>query len=216
MIIYNNCNKLKVKNINSADTVQDYLDALDEYLKREPLPCRECNNNCCKRSNWSIAVDNVYFLKKTKNNIHNIDKFFKRECYQISKNKNLMPHYSIKNPFKSSCKDLNGLNQCSIYNNRPLVCRTYTCIKKDDKLELMSNLISETAKFAFSYNCVYIRTGNLFFKEYYEKNPFYNKYDYNVPIKEILEYAAEVFDSSILDEEREYLSELLKDFDILN
>lgn len=216
MIIYSSNNVLKVKDIKPIDTVQDYLDALDMYLKSEPLPCEECRNNCCKRSGWSIAIDNVYFLKKVNNSSYNMDKFFKRECFQISKSETSMPHYSIKHPFKSSCKDLNGLNQCNIYKNRPLICRTYTCIKKDDKLELMSNLIGETAKYAFSYNYVYLKTGEIFFKELYEENPFYNKYDYNLLIKDVLKYASTVYKNSILDEESFYLKELLKDFEINN
>ena len=214
MKIYKNDNVLKVKDIKSTDTVQDYLDALESYLKEEPLPCHECKDNCCKR-NWSIAIDNVYFLNKTNNNPYNKEKFFKRECFQIFKNESLVPHYSIKNPTKSSCKDLNGLNRCTIYENRPLVCRTYTCVAKDNKLELMSNLITETAKYAFSYHYIYLKTEDLFFKDSYENNPFYNINSYNIPIKNILEYASIVFKNSFLEEEVVYMEELLKDFEIL-
>jgi Fe-S-cluster containining protein len=83
-----------------------------DNLKESKVDCSNCLDLCCK-AGWDIELTS----KESKKLLHvqKLNRFF------LQKNENNQCFY-----YQS--------NKCSIYNERPKVCRSYTCLGDSKKL----------------------------------------------------------------------------------
>lgn len=108
--------RAEVMELDPGNTVQDLLDAVDEYLAAHPTGCERCESSCCAKP-WAVAVDSVATLRVPcgfpsdllKSRLNPIRSF----RYSILKKEGACPHYVGR--------------RCMVYAARPLVCRLYFC-----------------------------------------------------------------------------------------
>lgn len=119
-LFYNQDNELDIIGLDNKSTVQEFFDAVDEFLTENPLPCDTCKQNCCK-GRFKINMDSVSAKKISKGKVERlIPKLFvdagqnKLEVFMVAGNK--------------KCRHLDGLARCLIYKERPASCRTYVCV----------------------------------------------------------------------------------------
>ena len=105
------------------------------------VPCSSCMANCCK--NYDVFIDHEDLL------IQEDLSFVKKILY--SKSYGYVPKFilyeenvakkwvlTLNNPDKT-CQFLKN-DRCSIYEKRPLICRTYPHFVDGDKVKTMKNL----------------------------------------------------------------------------
>ena len=119
-LFYNQENELDIIGLNNKSTVQEFFDAVDDFLTENPLPCDTCKQNCCK-GRFKINMDSISAKKISKGKVERlIPKLFvdagqnKLEVFMVAGNK--------------KCRHLDGLARCLIYKERPASCRTYVCV----------------------------------------------------------------------------------------
>ena len=94
------------------------------------VPCQSCTAKCCK--NYDVFIDH-----EDLNISDNLD-FIKKIPY--SKSYGYVPKFILilNNPDKT-CQFLVE-DKCSIYDNRPLICRTYPHYVENDKIKVQKNI----------------------------------------------------------------------------
>lgn len=179
--------KLNYDKITGDSTVQDLLDAIDLFLSGQPLACRECGESCCKKS-WAVEMDNVC-VNRLCNNDENAASQFIHDKLVKAKNHFLeFDQYIFKKG--KNCRYVTDGNLCTIYEQRPLICRLYVCSAKSRRY----NVIRELA------GAVYLKAlileermrGKKFARNpvsRYKKNPAFLAKDYNIRLADILDYA---------------------------
>jgi Fe-S-cluster containining protein len=105
-------------------------------------PCQICKANCCK--NYDVFIDhedllisdNSDFIKKVeyKKSFGYVPKF---KLWEDGKKKWWV--LALKNPGKV-CHFLKD-DRCSIYEQRPLICRTYPHWVDDEKIKIMKDIL---------------------------------------------------------------------------
>lgn len=131
-LFFNQEGAIDIKKYSKTTRVKDFLDANREFLEENPLACFECTENCC-RQGWDIELDIVFVNRLLENRQLKIHQLFE-EYIGLSK---------LKNPiFKDqTCKFLHKEGFCMIYDQRPFICRAYTCHLEGDKYRLLRGII---------------------------------------------------------------------------
>lgn len=117
--------------IDEGATVQDYLDALNYFLRHQCPPCNGCTGCCWERV--PLTYPDIYaYLKdnglrrRLKGPLPPLIEFIQRFCYIYVEG----PVVDISLGFRpdGACifLDVKG-GRCSLYRVRPLVCQTYIC-----------------------------------------------------------------------------------------
>jgi Fe-S-cluster containining protein len=135
-LFFNKENEVDIIGLNNKSIVQDFFDAVDEFLTENPLPCDKCKQHCCK-GRFKINMDSICAKKISKGNVERIiPKLFvdvgqnKLEVYIIAGNK--------------KCRHLDGLARCLIYKDRPASCRTYMCVPQSECYKILdSSIVAE-------------------------------------------------------------------------
>ncbi|BBB91852.1 MAG TPA: YkgJ family cysteine cluster protein [Methylomusa anaerophila] len=132
-LFFNKENEVDISGLNIKSTVQDFFDAIDEFLTENPLPCDTCKQHCCK-GRFKINMDSISAKKISKGKVERIiPKLFvdagqnKLEVYFVAGNK--------------KCRHLDGLARCLIYKERPASCRTYVCIPQSPCYKILDAAI---------------------------------------------------------------------------
>lgn len=121
-LFFNKDNEVDITGLSSTSTVQNFFDAVDEFLTENPLPCETCKQNCCK-GRFKINMDSVSARKISKGKVERIiPKLF------VDLGENKLEVYMVAGQKK--CRYLDGLSRCLVYNDRPTSCRTYICIAR--------------------------------------------------------------------------------------
>ena len=193
--------KVNYDNINKNTTVKEVLDAIDIFLEHNSLPCNECEESCCKKS-WSVEIDNVCVnrLSDWKDEVA-LD--FVQE--KLVKKRNYCRDFDqyVLNK-KADCNFITETNLCTIYENRPIICRLYICIAKSYRYNVIRELIGSTYLKALVFE-EKIRNNNFTEKTInkYKKNPAVFAKEYNISLAKIFDYAE--YEGWIDIEEREEL-----------
>ena len=121
-LFFNKDNEVDITGLSSTSTVQNFFDAVDEFLTENPLPCESCKQNCCK-GRFKINMDSVSARKISKGKVERIiPKLF------VDLGENKLEVYMVAGQKK--CRYLDGVSRCLVYNDRPASCRTYICIAR--------------------------------------------------------------------------------------
>lgn len=193
--------KVNYDNINKNTTVKEVLDAIDIFLDNNTLPCNECGESCCKKS-WSVEIDNVC-VNRLSDWKDEVALNFVRE--KLVKKRNYCRDFDqyVLNK-KTDCNFITETNLCTIYENRPIICRLYICIAKSYRYNVVRELIGSTYLKALVLE-EKMRNNN-FTDEIinkYKRNPAVFAKEYNISLEEIFNYAE---DEGWLDiDEREEL-----------
>jgi Fe-S-cluster containining protein len=132
-LFFNQEDEVDVIGVNTKSTVQDFFDAVDEFLTENPLPCDTCKQHCCK-GRFKINMDSVSAKKLSKGRVERIiPKLF------IDAGQNKLEVFMIAGHKK--CRHLSGLARCLVYKERPASCRTYICIPQSACYKILDSAI---------------------------------------------------------------------------
>jgi Fe-S-cluster containining protein len=186
-LILDNENKVNYDKLNKSDTLADLLIAVDEFLAETPLPCGSCEESCCKKE-WSVEMDNVCVNRLN----HWDDKL--AEDYVKNKLVKKRNYYRDFNQLvlnkNKACTYITESNLCTIYENRPIICRLYICTAKSYRYNLLRELIGST------YLKALILEDRMRTNDYtdrtitkYKKNPAVFAKGYDILLEDIFNYA---------------------------
>jgi Fe-S-cluster containining protein len=197
--------KVNYDNIDKHTTVKDVLDAIDIFLNNNPLPCDGCEESCCKKS-WSVEMDNVCVNRLSNWNDEAAvsfvqDKLIKKKNYYREFNQ-----YVLKK--ETYCNFITETNLCTIYEERPIICRLYICSSKSYRYNVVRELIGSTYLKALILEDK-MRKNNFTERTIskYKRNPAVFAKGYDILLEDIFNYAEE--EGWIdLDERQELYEEL--------
>ncbi len=182
--------ELNYDKITGETTVQDLLDAIDSFLSNQPLFCDQCDESCCKKS-WSVEMDNVCVNRLCGWDEVAISNFIQDKLVKTKNHCLEFDQYIFKK--EQNCFYVTDGNLCTIYRQRPLICRLYVCSAKSRRY----NVIRELAGAA--YLRALILEEKMRCKEFskrtiesYKRNPAFLAQDYRVSLADILNYALEM------------------------
>lgn len=121
-LFFNENNEVDISGLTQQSTVQEFFDAVDEFLTNNPLPCGTCKQHCCK-GRFKIHMDSVSARRLSKGKMERIiPKLF------VETGENKLEVYMVAG--QKRCRHLDGLGRCLVYKERTASCRTYICIPR--------------------------------------------------------------------------------------
>ncbi len=188
-LLFDGEGKVNYNEINKSTNVKDVLGAIDIFLENNSLPCNKCEESCCKKA-WSVEMDNICVNKLSDWNDEVALDFVEKK---LVKKKN---YYRDFNQYvlnkKTYCNFITETNLCTIYEDRPIICRLYICIAKSYRYNVIRELIGITYLKALVLeekmrnNKFTERTINK-----YKRNPAVFAKDYDISLEAIFNYAEE-------------------------
>lgn len=181
--------KLNYDKITGETTVQDLLDAIDLFLSDHPLSCEKCGESCCKKS-WSVEMDNVCVNRLCSRDEDAISKFIQEKLVKKKNHFLEFDQYIFKK--EQNCCYVTEGNLCTIYGQRPLICRLYVCSAKSHRYNVIRELTGAAYLKALVLEEKMRR--NEFTKRTvnrYRRNPAFLAKDYHIRLADIINYAQE-------------------------
>jgi len=207
-LLFDDEGKVNYDEINKNTTVKEVLDAIDIFLDNNSLPCNECEESCCKKA-WSVEMDNVCVNKLSNWNDEVALDFVQKK---LIKKKNYYRDFDqfVLNK-KTYCNFITEENLCTIYENRPVICRLYICIPKSYRYNVLRELIGTIYLKALILEDK-MRNNKLteITINKYKKNPAVFATEYNISLEAIFNYAEEEGWLDIDDREELYKKIILK------
>lgn len=181
--------KVNYDKINKSTTVKDILDSVDIFLNNNPLDCSGCEESCCKKS-WSVEMDNICVNKLTNWNDEAALDFVQEKLIKKTNYYRDFDQYVLDK--KKDCNFITETNLCTIYEDRPIICRLYICSPRSYRYNVIRELIGSTYLKALVYEDE-IRNNNLTSEtiSMYKRNPAVFAKEYNILLEEIFDYAEE-------------------------
>jgi|GEM_PF-2985315 len=200
-VLFDDEGKVNYDKLNKNTTVKGVLDAVDVFLNNNPLDCNGCEESCCKKS-WSVEMDNICVNKLTNWNDEAALDFVQEKLIKKTNYYRDFDQYVLNK--KKDCNFITETNLCTIYEDRPVICRLYICSPRSYRYNVIRELIGSTYLKALVYEDE-IRNNNLTSEttSMYKRNPAVFAKEYNILLEEIFDYAE---DEGWLDlDEREEL-----------
>jgi Fe-S-cluster containining protein len=193
--------------ISENTTVSDVLEAVDIFLKSNPLDCVGCEESCCRKA-WSVEVDNIC-VKALCNGDQKLAAAFVKEKLVMKENFARDFDQYVLNKSKE-CTYIDAENRCSIYGKRPVICRLYVCCNKSRRYNILREIVASTFLEALvledevnSSKC----TADIIEKnkiEEYKRNPAVFAESYDISLEKIFLYAEEA--GWLDDDEKQLIS----------
>jgi Fe-S-cluster containining protein len=179
--------KMNYDEITSDSTAQDLLDAIDIYLSDHNLSCDKCRESCCKKS-WAVEVDNVFVNKFCNWEEETISKFVQDKLLKTKNHFKEFDQYIFKK--ERNCCYVTENNLCTVYEQRPLICRLYVCNAKSHRYNVIRELTGATYLKALVLE-EKMRKNNYQPRtvKKYGRNPAVFAKDYNILLVDIFRYA---------------------------
>ena len=181
--------KVNYEKIDENTSVKDVLEAIDVFLKENPLPCDSCVESCCKKA-WSVEVDNVCVNRLSKWKGEAASSFVKEKL--VKKKNYCRDFYQFVLKKDKDCNFITEDNLCTIYEERPIICRLYICSDKSFRYNVLRELIGSTYLKALVFEDKMRNkdfTGRTIKK--YKRNPAFFAKDYDILLKDIFDYSEE-------------------------
>jgi Fe-S-cluster containining protein len=188
-LLFDDKDKVDYDELDKADTVKDLLNAIDIFLKDNPLPCNQCEESCCKKA-WSVEVDNICVNRLSNWNNEKAINFVKTKL--VKKRNYYRDFYQYVLNKEKNCHYITEDNLCTIYEERPIICRLYICSDKSYRYNLLRELIGSTYLRALVLEDR-IRCNNYTEKtiKKHKRNPAVFAKDYDIRLEDIFVYAEE-------------------------
>lgn len=181
--------KVNYDKISKYTTVKELLDAIDIFLKDNPLPCDECFESCCKKS-WAVEMDNVCVNRLCGGDKNAATDFVQDKLVKQTNYSKEFDQYVLKK--EKNCNFITESNLCTIYEERPIICRLYICTEKSNRYNMLRELIASTYLKALVLE-EKLRKNNSTqtIVDNYKKNPAVFAKDYDILLDEIFNYSEE-------------------------
>ena len=173
--------------ISESTTVQDLLDAVDFFLRDNPLPCAACGDSCCKNP-WSVEVDNVSVRRLCRGDERRTTEFIRDKLVRKTNRIHEIEQFVLKKD--GACLFVTEANLCLVYEHRPLICRLYLCNPKSYRYNVLRQIIGSTF-----LSALVLEAGlrepkpSRLTKRGRRENPAVYAGDYTVLLADILDYA---------------------------
>lgn len=140
-------NRYDVRVLAPDATLQDYLDAMNEFIeKNTAVPCRGCDECCWERIPLT-SIDVMTYIKMIGPQL-GLEKswpvldFLKKYAYVYVEGQ--VVDISLGYTIEGACRFLNqGERICACYTARSLVCQSYVCMESSKRArELRSQLVN--------------------------------------------------------------------------
>jgi Fe-S-cluster containining protein len=193
--------KVNYDEININTTVYEVLEAVNTFLKDNPLPCNKCIDSCCRKS-WSVEMDNVCVNRLSGWKDEVAVEFVKDGLIKKKNYYRDFTQFVLKK--ETHCNFITEKSLCSIYNERPIICRLYMCTSKSYRYNVVRELIASTYLKALVLEDK-MRNNNFTERtiKKYRRNPAVFAEDYDISLAAIFNYAQE--EGWLDEDEREEL-----------
>ncbi|NMF05693.1 YkgJ family cysteine cluster protein [Clostridium beijerinckii] len=202
-LLFDDEGKVNYDKITKNTTVKDVLDAIDIFLSNNPLDCNGCEESCCKKS-WSVEMDNVCVNKLSKWDNEAASNFVQEKLVKKRNYYRDFDQYVLDK--KTDCNFITETNLCTIYGERPVICRLYICSERSYRYNVIRELIGSTYLKALVLE-EKMRKND--FPEQtidkYKRNPAVFAKEYNILLEEIFDYAED--EGWLYSDERDELYE---------
>lgn len=181
--------KVNYDEITGDSSVQELLDAIDIFLNDHKLPCDNCGESCCKKS-WAVEMDNVCVNRLCDGDEREAGIFIKDKLVMKENFFKQFDQYVLKK--EKNCGFVTEANLCTIYEQRPVICRLYICSAKSRRYNVIRELIG-AAYLEALVSEEKIRSDHVTDKtiSWYRRNPAVFAKDYNILLEDIVCYAQE-------------------------
>jgi hypothetical protein len=198
--------KVNYDRINENTTVKELLEAVDIFLGGYPLPCDRCEESCCKKA-WSVEMDNVCVNRLCKGNAESSLKFVEERL--LKKKNYYRDFYQLVLKKDKDCSFVSEDNRCSIYEERPVICRLYVCCDRSFRYNVLRELVGSTYLKALVLEHR-MRSKNFTERtiKNYRRNPVLFAADYDASLEKIIQYAEE--EGWLDEDEKELLYEVME------
>ncbi|MBE6088509.1 MAG: YkgJ family cysteine cluster protein [Clostridium beijerinckii] len=202
-LLFDGEGKVNYDKIAKNTTVKDVLDAIDIFLNNNPLDCNGCEESCCKKS-WSVEMDNVCVNKLSNWDNEAASNFVQEKLVKKRNYYRDFDQYVLDK--KTDCNFITETNLCTIYEERPVICRLYICSARSYRYNVIRELIGSTYLKALVLE-EKMRKND--FPEQtidkYKRNPAVFAKEYNILLEEIFDYAED--EGWLYSDERDELYE---------
>ncbi|GEP65279.1 hypothetical protein CBE01nite_30470 [Clostridium beijerinckii] len=202
-LLFDGEGKVNYDKIAKNTTVKDVLDAIDIFLNNNPLDCNGCEESCCKKS-WSVEMDNVCVNKLSNWDNEAASNFVQEKLVKKRNYYRDFDQYVLDK--KTDCNFITETNLCTIYEERPVICRLYICSARSYRYNVIRELIGSTYLKALVLE-EKIRKND--FPEQtidkYKRNPAVFAKEYDILLEEIFDYAED--EGWLYSDERDELYE---------
>ncbi|AJG99381.1 YkgJ family cysteine cluster protein [Clostridium beijerinckii] len=202
-LLFDDEGKVNYDKITKNTTVKDVLDAIDIFLSNNPLDCNGCEESCCKKS-WSVEMDNVCVNKLSNWDNEAASNFVQEKLVKKRNYYRDFDQYVLDK--KTDCNFITETNLCTIYGERPVICRLYICSARSYRYNVIRELIGSTYLKALVLE-EKMRKND--FPEQtidkYKRNPAVFAKEYNILLEEIFDYAED--EGWLYSDERDELYE---------
>lgn len=202
-LLFDGEGKVNYDKIAKNTTVKDVLDAIDIFLNNNPLDCNGCEESCCKKS-WSVEMDNVCVNKLSNWDNEAASNFVQEKLVKKRNYYRDFDQYVLDK--KTDCNFITETNLCTIYEERPVICRLYICSARSYRYNVLRELIGSTYLKALVLE-EKIRKND--FPEQtidkYKRNPAVFAKEYDILLEEIFDYAED--EGWLYSDERDELYE---------
>lgn len=202
-LLFDGEGKVNYDKIAKNTTVKDVLDAIDIFLNNNPLDCNGCEESCCKKS-WSVEMDNVCVNKLSNWDNEAASNFVQEKLVKKRNYYRDFDQYVLDK--KTDCNFITETNLCTIYEERPVICRLYICSARSYRYNVIRELIGSTYLKALVLE-EKMRKND--FPEQtidkYKRNPAVFAKEYDILLEEIFDYAED--EGWLYSDERDELYE---------
>lgn len=181
--------KVDYDKITDGTTVGELLEAIDLFLEDNKLPCDICGESCCKKS-WSVEIDNVCVNRLCGWDREAASNFIEEKLVMKENFFRGFFQYVLKK--ETNCCYVTESNLCTIYGQRPIICRLYICSPRSHRYNVVRELVGGTYLRALVIEEKIRRnhtTAEMLVQ--YRRNPAVFARDYDILIDDILYYAQE-------------------------
>ena len=135
-------NAVDVAGMEDESTVLDFFSAIDAFAAANPLPCATCRRNCCDRR-FDIEMDHVSAIRLSHGDLHR----YIRNVLTIAYPQDVAIRILLSGAARR-CPYLDAGRRCSVYADRPATCRSYTCLPRSRRYDVVDRTVVAALHYA--------------------------------------------------------------------
>ena len=169
--------------IDGQTTVQDLLDAVDQFLQAHPLPCQTCADSCCKK-HWAVEVDNVAARRLAGEDARDFMRSRLKQKWNYA-----LDFRQLVLKKHGPCPYVTEAGLCSVYEKRPVICRLYICCPRSERYDRLREVVAATylQALVFERNMLHQDLSARTLAKY-RQNPALGAADYSLPLADVIAY----------------------------
>jgi Fe-S-cluster containining protein len=141
-IFLNARNEVDIAEIKDDSTVSEFFSAIDRFAAAHPLPCATCRHNCCDRR-FDIEMDHVGAIRLSRGNLYQ----YIRDVLTVVYPQHVAIQILLSGATRR-CPYLDSGNRCSVYADRLATCRSYTCLPRSLRYDIVDRTVVAALHYA--------------------------------------------------------------------